>query len=139
MSFMDGGAVVKMGRGSKTKESEVIKGRPSRIGSGQGSSTEGENHADTCLFSFSGTVSVLVNKANGIKPGATVVVLTKATNPSILELYVGGKSMGSPYFPKLQKILDCIKKGYSYEGVVQNVRITTTEAKITFSVQGFGR
>ena len=128
-----------MGRGSSTKQSGVVKQRPSEIASSGNTSGSSQNSYDKCLFSFSESLTISTDETESFQIGDSVVIVPSHSNPSKVDVYVKNINFGEYKGNNLQKILACIKRGYTYEGIVESVTSITAGLKITFSVQGHKR
>lgn len=129
-----------MGRGSSTRETEVKKVRPQIYSSSQGTGgSKRDEKNDVCLFSFFGNVSIPLQRAGGLKHGDSAVIVPHATDQSSVVLYINGKNIGVYNSNYSQKIIECVAKGYTYEGIVDSVKITKTTAEVKFTVHGYAR
>lgn len=129
-----------MGRGSSSpRQDAVIKKRPSEILQTGNSSGKSRSQQDKCLFSFSGSLIISTTKAGDFQSGDSVVIVPSHSDPSKVDVYIKSIDFGEYKGNNLQKILACIKKGYTYEGIVESLTSITAGLKITFSVQGHKR
>lgn len=124
-----------MGRGSSSpKQAAVIKKRPSEIFQNGGSSGKGQSQQDICLFSFKD--SLVTGSAKNFRNGDSVVIVPQAIDPIQLEIYVNNINLGAYVGKNYQKIVSCIEKGYTYEGLVESVSSISAGIKIEYFVQG---
>ncbi len=127
-----------MGRGSSTKQIDVVKKRSTEIssfGSGHSGNNRGES-SDSCLFSLTVTIKSVSKSAGMITKGDSVVLVPDHNSPPKIEIYIKTYNFGEYKGKKLQKILGCIQQGYSYEGTVESVVPNKNDSEIVFSVQG---
>lgn len=124
-----------MGRGSSSpKQAAVIKKRPSEIFQGGSSSGRGQSQQAICLFSFK--ESLVTGSAKNFQKGDSVVIVQQVIDPTQLEIYVNNINFGAYVGKNYQKIVSCIEKGYTYEGLIESVSLVSTGIKIEYFVQG---
>ena len=130
-----------MGRDLRSRESGVKKTAEkltgSIIGSAGGSSKT--NRQDKCLFSFDGVVKVKPNLVFGVTKSSPVSIIPHHTNLNKLELFLGSINTGTYRGVHKAKILDCIKRNYVYEGLVKDVKKTSTHVQVHYHIEGKGR
>lgn len=129
-----------MGRGSKTRESSVVKERPAYSSDGTGAGKTSRSQDETsCLFSINGIIKLTEQKVQLLAESAPIVILPDASNPDNLEWYINGKSFGRYTGSSSKKIASCIKAGYIYEGAVKKIVKTEDGFSVSFQIQGYGR
>lgn len=116
-----------MGKGSSTKQNNVVKERAGFSGGEGGGSAEkpGQNE---CIFSFSDTASLNRNKYGILPEKVSISIVPSASDKSKLELFANGILVGH-YFGQYQaKIILCIGQDFIYEGAgsVKHEGTTTT-------------
>lgn len=126
-----------MGRGSKSHESNVVK-RTEHFGTGGGSGSE-STASDSCLFSLTISIKLSSSVAKDLKQGSKARIIPSHSDEGNLEIFVEGKNIGSYHGSQLQKIRDCIKSGYIYEGEVKRVGINLNDATIVVELTGKGK
>ena len=129
-----------MGRGSKPSENKVKKERQqynqTQQGGGAGGNTDNDN-VDSCLFSFSDEISLTSNLGNRISQTMPVVLVPDPTGQRV-DMYINGKNVGAYNGNFAQKVLECAKKRYIYEGIVDKVENISGQTVIQYSIQAKG-
>lgn len=102
-----------MGRSLKPTRKKYSVGR---INSG-GKPTVGPS--DSCLFSLTFKFAD-VKKA--LKKGDKLAIIPDSINPNTLIVLFQAKVICPFFGPKANKIIRCISKGYTYEGIVKEIK-----------------
>ena len=126
-----------MGRGTKSHEKNVLKKVENFKGSESGGSKE--TAYDGCIFSFETTLKLDPSIVGDVKLGLVTRIIPNHSDSNELDIFVGNRNFGAYRGNHLQKIRNCIKAGYIYEGEVKNVRTDVDKAIITVSIGGKGR
>lgn len=127
-----------MGRGSKTSQTRVKKERPldSDMSQGGGGSGGGRgNKPDDCIFSFSDEITIPTMSSKGIKKMSSVVMVPNSSGQKT-DVYINGTNFGEYKGHFAQKVLECTRKRYVYEGTVDNITNISGGTTIRFSVHG---
>lgn len=120
-----------MGTGSKPSEKKVTKTRQSSSG-GVGGGQQQET-ADSCIFSVRS--EVFVKSSLGIRKGDSAVIVPNYLKGE-LDLYLADNLIGQYVGKSAKRMLDCIGKGYMYEGEVNEVQIDGLSVTVLFSLVG---
>ncbi len=127
-----------MGRGSKTSQTRVKKERSldSEMSQGGGGSGGGKgDKPNDCIFSFSDKITISTGSSKGIKKLSPVVLVTNGSGQKT-DVYINGMNFGEYKGHFAQKVLECTKKRYVYEGTVENITNISGGTTIRFSVHG---
>lgn len=131
-----------MGRGSKSSEVGVRKERQKysqTAGSISGAGSQGKLSGANCLFTFKANLVVANSEASGINKDSPVVIVPHYSDAKKIDLFIENINFGLYDGRHKNKIVDCIKEGYVYEGTVQTLNKVKDGIKIGFFIQGRGR
>lgn len=128
-----------MGRGSRSRETGVKKQLEKFSKTATGSNSN-NSKKDECLFSFQAILQLSTEAAAGITDGSPVTIITHHTQVNKLELFIGNKNVGVYKGSNAEKIIECIRKKYIYEGIVTKIKkIQDGKVEIEYETEGKSR
>ena len=126
-----------MGRGSSTKQRDVVKHLENLKTTAGEAGNQPDQDIESCLFSFKLEVQLKTKQIiQETKVGLPAALVRNSSSGEILNIFIGGFNVGTYNGSLRSRLVNCIKDGYVYEGQVVAISKNDTGIIVTLDLRG---